>query len=65
MYQAARTVAGVQSVTATVFQPQGFNTPIYLSRGEIPLGPFQIARLDNDRSFPNHGQLRLAMEGGK
>jgi hypothetical protein len=65
VYSAARTVAGVQAVTATIFQPQGVNTKLYLSRGEIPLGPFQIARLDNDPSFPNHGQLSLVMQGGK
>jgi hypothetical protein len=65
VYAAALKVAGVQSVTATVFQPQGVDTQIYLSRGEIILGPFQIARLDNDPSFPNHGQLMLTMQGGK
>jgi Baseplate J-like protein len=65
IYAAARMVAGVQTVTATVFQPQGVETKTYLHRGEIPLGPFQVARMDNDPSFPNHGQLTLAMEGGK
>lgn len=65
IYAVARKVAGVQSVTATVFAPQGVTTNIFLSRGEIPLGPFQVARLDNDPSFPNHGQLTLVMKGGK
>ena len=65
IYAAARTVAGVQTVTATVFQPQGVDTEIYLQKGEIPLGAFQVARMDNDRSFPNHGQLTLVMQGGK
>ena len=36
-----------------------------VTNGEIPLGPFQIARLDNDPSLPDHGQLTLVMEGGK
>jgi hypothetical protein len=65
IYAAARSVAGVQSVVAAAFRPQGVSTSIYLSHGEIPLGPFQIARLDNDPSFPNHGQLVLTMQGGK
>jgi len=65
IYAAARKVAGVQSVTATVFAPQGVTTNLYLSEGEIPLGPFQIARMENDPSFPNHGQLTLVLEGGK
>jgi predicted phage baseplate assembly protein len=66
IYAAARKVAGVRSVTATAFQPQGAPpTSIYLDKGEIPLGPFQIARLDNDPSLPDHGQLTFVMEGGK
>jgi predicted phage baseplate assembly protein len=65
IYQAARSVAGVLSVTATKFQPQGVNTSLYLSLGEIKLGSFQVARLQNDPSFPDHGQLTLIMKGGK
>jgi hypothetical protein len=65
IYAAARQVAGVASVTATVFQPQGVATKRYLHQGEIPLGPLQIAQMDNDPSYPNHGQLKLVMKGGK
>ena len=65
IYAAARKVAGVRSVVATTFEPQGIPTTIYLSKGEIPLGHFQIARLENDPSLPDHGQLTLVMEGGK
>lgn len=65
VYAAARQVAGVTSVTATVFQPQGVATKRYLQAGEIPLGPLQIARMDNDPSYPNHGQLTLTLIGGK
>jgi predicted phage baseplate assembly protein len=65
IYAAARQVAGVLSVNATVFAPQGVTTKLYLAKGEIPLGPFQIARMDNDPSFPNHGQLTLNLVGGK
>jgi hypothetical protein len=66
VYAAARKVAGVQSVAATVFQPQSAPpTSTFLADGEIPLGPFQIARLENDPSLPDHGQLTLSMQGGK
>jgi hypothetical protein len=65
VYVAARSVAGVVAVTATKFQPQEINTTQYLSAGEIKLGRLQVARLDNDPSFPDHGQLTLLMEGGK
>lgn len=65
IYAAARTVAGVQSVAAHVFQPQGVKTKAFLHAGEIPMGPFQVARMDNDRSLPANGQLTLVMKGGK
>lgn len=65
IYAGVRSVPGVCTVTATVFAPQGDPSKVYLMNGEIPLGPFQIARMDNDPSFPNHGQLTLNMEGGK
>jgi hypothetical protein len=63
---AARTVAGVQSVVATTFQPQSLPaTNVFIQSGEIPIGPFQVARLANDRSLPANGQLTLYMQGGK
>ena len=36
-----------------------------LGQGEIPIGPLEIARLDDDPDFPENGLLRLRMEGGK
>ncbi|MFM0336837.1 putative baseplate assembly protein [Paraburkholderia fungorum] len=65
VYAAARKVPGVLSVTATVFQPQGASTPQHLEAGEIKLRSLQVARLDNDPSYPDHGQLTLVMEGRK
>jgi hypothetical protein len=66
VYEKARSVAGVVSVKATAFQPQGMTpTNQYLAAGEIEIGPLQVAQLANDPSFPNHGQLSLVLEGGK
>ncbi|MBU6400279.1 MAG: putative baseplate assembly protein [Verrucomicrobia bacterium] len=65
VYAAARSVAGVVSVAATKFQPQGVDTGVFLAAGAIQLGPLQVARLENDPNFPAHGQLTLVMEGGK
>ncbi|MFZ0746885.1 MAG: putative baseplate assembly protein [Terracidiphilus sp.] len=65
IYAAARAVAGVQTVTATVFEPQGQNTKVYLQQGFIPMGPFQVAHMDNDPSLPGNGRLRLTMQGGR
>jgi len=58
-------VAGVLAVTASKFQPQGVNTSQYLTAGEIEIGSLQVARLANDPSYPDHGQLTLVLEGGK
>jgi hypothetical protein len=33
--------------------------------GVLPLGPFEIARLDNDPSFPENGRLVLDVRGGR
>jgi uncharacterized phage protein gp47/JayE len=65
IYAAARSVPGVVTVAATVFQPQGAPTNAWLDAGEISLGPLQVARLDNNPDFPDHGQLTLVMKGGK
>jgi hypothetical protein len=65
VYAAARSVPGVISVTATQFQPQGVNSTRYLAAGKIKLGSLQVARLDNDPSYPDHGQLSLVLQGGK
>jgi hypothetical protein len=65
VYAAARSVAGVTLVTATEFQPQGVDTTQYLATGQIKLGSLQVARLDNDPNYPDHGQLTLIMQGGK
>jgi Baseplate J-like protein len=65
LYAAARSIEGVRSVAAVTFQPQGVPTNQFLDAGEMKLAQLQIARLDNDRNFPDHGQLTLLMEGGK
>jgi hypothetical protein len=65
LYAAARTVAGVASVQVTRFQRQGQPDPTPLADGFMPLGRLEIARLDNDPNFPEHGVLRLELHGGK
>jgi len=65
IYKAARSVAGVLTVTAEEFRPQGTQTKAYLHRGAIPIGSTQVARMDNDPSLPDHGQLTLCLQGGK
>ncbi len=65
LYAAAHQVPGVDSAQITTFQRQGTDDPIYLVNGELPLNRLEIARLDNDLNFPEHGVLRLDIHGGK
>ena len=65
LYAAAQAIAGVDSVTITVFQRQDTPDTIALERGWLELGRLEIARLDNDPNFKEHGVLRLRLGGGK
>jgi hypothetical protein len=65
IYAAARQVAGVASVQATLFRRQGTPDPVPLADGFMRLGRLEIPRLDNDPNFPERGVLRLVLFGGK
>jgi len=49
----------------TRFAPYGQPDNGELASGVIPVGPWQIARLDNDPNFMERGVLKIAMRGGK
>jgi hypothetical protein len=61
----AQETPGVRFVEPLVFQRQGDAQSSALATGVLPLGRLEIARLDNDHSFPERGVLRLTMEGGQ
>jgi len=65
LYAAAMAVKGVASVKISTFQRQGIDSNAALAAGKLLLGRLEIARLDNDPDFPEHGVFRLIMEGGK
>jgi predicted phage baseplate assembly protein len=65
LYAAARRVPGVESAQVTRFQRQGVDDPRWLQAGRMVLGRLEIARLDNDPSYPERGVLRLALHGGR
>jgi hypothetical protein len=62
---AAQAVPGVRSVAVTRLQRLGDGDRGELARGVLPLGPEEIARLDNDPSQPERGRLTLVLEGGR
>ena len=62
---AAQAVEGVQSVSPLVFQRQRDNATSALDTGVLELGRLEIARLDDDPTFPENGVLELKMGGGK
>jgi hypothetical protein len=65
LYAAAHAVPGVASVQISTFQRQGTDDPTYLADGRMPLGRLEIARLENSLNYPEHGVLRLDINGGK
>ena len=61
---AVHSVTGVQSVDATTFQRQRQPQTSGLVNGVLPMDRLEIARLDNDPSFPERGVLDLTFGGG-
>jgi predicted phage baseplate assembly protein len=62
---AAQAVTGVDSVRVTRLERlfEGPNGEI--AAGELPIGPLEVARLDNDPSFPEHGRIQFNLRGGR
>jgi hypothetical protein len=60
LYAAIEAVEGVESATVTGFHPYGRDPGDELSTGVIPVGPWEIARLDNDRSNMENGTLNIS-----
>ncbi|TQV82476.1 putative baseplate assembly protein [Exilibacterium tricleocarpae] len=61
----AQAVAGVQSVQVTKLQRQHQPPNQEIENGVLPLGPFEVARLDSDPSQPENGRLTLTVGGGR
>jgi hypothetical protein len=64
LYETAMSVAGVASVEVTRFQRWGKLANHELDHAVLTPGEFEIARLDNDRNFPENGKLEFTMGGG-
>ncbi|MGA9997922.1 MAG: hypothetical protein WBP93_21080, partial [Pyrinomonadaceae bacterium] len=62
---AAQGVEGVASVEITKFQRQGLDSETGKDEGKLLMERLEIARLDNDPNFPDHGIFRLTLKGGR
>ncbi|HEV2387301.1 MAG TPA: hypothetical protein VGS20_08605 [Candidatus Acidoferrales bacterium] len=65
VYAAVDRVEGVDSVVVTAFHQFGQPDNGELAKGVFPIGPWQIARLDNDPNFMERGVLKVTLRGGK
>ncbi|MDQ3327403.1 MAG: putative baseplate assembly protein, partial [Chloroflexota bacterium] len=65
LYAVAQAVTGVVTVRITRFERQGVPNERALADSVLALERLEIARLDNDPNYPEHGIFRLTLEGGK
>jgi len=62
---AAQAVTGVDAVNVTRFQ-RLFEAPNQeIENGVLPLATNEVARLDNDPNYPEHGRLEIDVRGGR
>jgi hypothetical protein len=62
---ATQAVAGVDSVRVDRFQRLADPRPESIETGVIPIGRLEVAQLENDAGWPEHGVLKLTAGGGK
>lgn len=61
----AQKIQGVESVQVVKMQRLYEPVNSEIENGVLALGPLEIARLDNDPSFPENGRIRFDMRGGR
>lgn len=65
IYAAVEAVEGVDTALVRVFRRYGGEDDHELATGVLPLAEAEIAQLENDPSFVEHGVLRVVAQGGK
>lgn len=65
IYTAVERVEGVESAEIRVFRRAGQVDNGELTSGVLPIGPWEIALLDNDPNFMENGVLSIDARGGK
>ncbi len=61
---AAQAVPGVENVVVNKLERLFEGPEDEIKNGILPIGSMEVARLDNDPSFPENGRLTLLMRGG-
>jgi hypothetical protein len=61
----AQGVEGVESVRVTRLQRLFEASKGEIEKGVLAIRPLEVARLDNDPNYPEHGQLMLDVRGGR
>jgi hypothetical protein len=62
---AAQDVAGVRSVTVRRLERLFEGPAGEIESGLLPIGTLEIARLENDPDFPEHGRVTFELRGGR
>jgi predicted phage baseplate assembly protein len=62
---AAQSIEGVESVRVVRMQRLFEEPKDELDSGVLAIGPLEVARLDNDPNYPEHGKLKLDVRGGR
>jgi predicted phage baseplate assembly protein len=62
---AAQALEGVESVQVTKLQRLFEGPARELDTGVLQLGPFEVARADNDPNFPERGRIAFIVRGGR
>jgi predicted phage baseplate assembly protein len=61
----AQRVPGVASLAVTRLERLGEGPNHEIENGVLPIGPFEVARLDNDPGLPENGVLEITTGGGR
>jgi hypothetical protein len=62
---AAQAMPGVETAQVIALERLNEGPNQEIENGILPLGPMEIARLDNDPNYPENGLLRLDIRGGR
>jgi hypothetical protein len=61
----AQAIPGVVSVKVESLKRQWSAPNQEIEKGVLPLGPFEIAQLENHPNQPDHGRLEITVVGGR